>query len=257
MLSRPCPLSSLTLVNADNVAIMSTCDSQLLVVASSLVRDFRGSPSTRGGLVASRVTVFATVVAAVAMSFGAKRVVDSFVLASWGALGAAFGPVLIALLYRRRTSAGAALAGIVTGAAVAVGWQQLPLVDGEKHCLGYRYCPRSCRFVRVDLQVSHPHHFAGVLTCWASDLAALFQGVFEPRAMVRSWRESWIPNFPYRFMTNILWPFFHPLRHPQRTLTQYRAKYAAVGYTIPAIKGAAKQPLSQSLTEGENADVLR
>lgn len=133
----------------------------------------------------------------------------------------------------------------------------LLLVDGEKHCLGYRYCPRSCRFVRVDLQVSHPHHFAGVLTCWASDLAALFQGVFEPRAMVRSWRESWIPNFPYRFMTNILWPFFHPLRHPQRTLTQYRAKYAAVGYTIPAIKGAAKQPLSQSLTEGENADVLR
>lgn len=116
-------------------AIMSTCDSQLLVVASSLVRDFRGSPSTRGGLVASRVTVFATVVAAVAMSFGAKRVVDSFVLASWGALGAAFGPVLIALLYRRRTSAGAALAGIVTGAAVAVGWQQLPLVDGPDGAL--------------------------------------------------------------------------------------------------------------------------
>lgn len=114
-------------------AIMSTCDSQLLVVASSLVRDFRGTAGAERGLLVSRITVFATLVAAVAMSFGATRVVDSFVLASWGALGAAFGPLLIALLYRRRTPAGAALAGILVGAAVSVGWQQLPLVtvDGE------------------------------------------------------------------------------------------------------------------------------
>ena len=111
-------------------AIMSTCDSQLLVVASSLVRDFRSDSNRGQGLGASRITVFLTLVVAVAMSFGATRVVDSFVLASWAALGAAFGPILIVLLYRQRVTAGAAMIGILIGAAVSVLWQQLPLIAG-------------------------------------------------------------------------------------------------------------------------------
>ena len=132
----------------------------------------------------------------------------------------------------------------------------LLLVDEEEHCVGYRYCPRSCRFVRVDLQESHPHHFAGVLTCWATDLLALFQGFFEPRAMVRSWRESWVPMVPFRFMPNVLWMFFHPLRHPQRTLAQYRAKYASLEQASPAVQASAKHRTHRAVPEGERIDVL-
>ena len=102
-------------------AVMSTCDSQLLVIASSLVRDFRGrgrSGDAGAGLVSSRLTVGLALAVAVAISFGADRFVHPFVLLSWGALGAAFGPALLLLLYDARTTARGVLAAILGGAGL-------------------------------------------------------------------------------------------------------------------------------------------
>lgn len=114
-------------------AIMSTCDSQLLVIASSLLRDFRGQrpDGDVAGLASSRWTVAASVAIAVALILAdpeTKRV-GTFVLFSWAALGAAFGPPLVALLYGWGTSAAGVVAAMVLGAATVVVWGTVPALD--------------------------------------------------------------------------------------------------------------------------------
>ena len=103
-------------------AVMSTCDSQLLVVASSVVRDFgrRDRAAPRTGILRSRLAVFLTLAAAVAIGHGDLPLVNDMVLLSWAALGAAFGPPLLVALYDRRTTARGILAGMLTGVAGVV-----------------------------------------------------------------------------------------------------------------------------------------
>lgn len=97
-------------------AIMSTCDSQLLVIASSFVRDFKKRGAARKGIVASRVAVLVTLLAAVSLNYGDISLVNDLVLLSWGALGAALGPAVLALVYDARTSDRGVLAGVLVGA---------------------------------------------------------------------------------------------------------------------------------------------
>ena len=107
-------------------AIMSTCDSQLLVIASSALRDLLPGRGGRGGLLASRLAVTATLVGAVWMTFGESPLVNNLVLLSWFALGVGFGPAILLLLYDRRTSAAGVLAGVLTGVlGVAAVWYVL------------------------------------------------------------------------------------------------------------------------------------
>jgi len=116
-------------------AVMSTCDSQLLVVASSLVRDFRKRDKGEGGLGGSRVAVLATLAVAVVVTelAGDNQFVHGLVLLSWGALGAAFGPPLLMVLYDRRTTAAGVLGGILTGAVVTAVWSQVPALDSAMY----------------------------------------------------------------------------------------------------------------------------
>ncbi len=111
-------------------SIMSTCDSQLLVIASSLVRDFRGARREEG-TGASRATVLLVLLAAVALVLADPdgKAVGPFVLYSWAALGAAFGPPLFFALADRALPARAALAGVVAGAAGVVVWASVPALD--------------------------------------------------------------------------------------------------------------------------------
>ena len=107
-------------------AIMSTCDSQLLVIAASALRDLRpgrGVPEDSGGLTKSRVAVGLTLVVAVWLAFGESPLVLNFVLLSWFALGCGFGPAIIMVLYDRRTTARGVLGGVATGViGVAAVW---------------------------------------------------------------------------------------------------------------------------------------
>ena len=107
-------------------AIMSTCDSQLLVIASSFVRDLRSrrpDASHPSGIVLSRLAVLFTLLLAVALSYGDLPLVNNLVLLSWAALGAAFGPAVLFVLFDSRTTARGVLAGVVVGAlSVAAAW---------------------------------------------------------------------------------------------------------------------------------------
>lgn len=111
-------------------AIMSTCDSQLLVIASSLLRDFRQndsedseSPWTR------RLVVLGSLIAAVAISFGASQLVGPFVLFSWAALGAAFGPPLCLLLYGRSVKPMGVALAMIAGVGTVILWGKVEVLD--------------------------------------------------------------------------------------------------------------------------------
>jgi SSS family solute:Na+ symporter len=117
-------------------AIMSTADSQLLVAASSLVRDLYEKVVRRGRDVPqrrlvflSRVTVVALVGLALLLGLAAEDLVFWLVLFAWAGLGASLGPTSILALYWRRTTRAGVLAGLVAGTAVTVVWKLVPALD--------------------------------------------------------------------------------------------------------------------------------
>ncbi|MEX0690662.1 MAG: sodium/proline symporter [Gemmatimonadales bacterium] len=125
------PIAFGVVVAAIFAAIMSTADSQLLVAASAVVRDFWQKVLGRGtderGLVRlSRWTVAALVVIALVFGSMADRVVFWLVLFAWAGLGAALGPPSILMLFWKRTTAAGAIAGMVTGAVTVVVWYFVP-----------------------------------------------------------------------------------------------------------------------------------
>jgi sodium/proline symporter len=114
-------------------AIMSTADSQLLVAASSVVRDLyekiikKGVEVPQAKLVLySRVVVFAIVVLALIFGFYAEDLVFWLVLFAWAGLGAAIGPTSILALYWKGTTRAGIFAGLITGTLVTVAWYLTP-----------------------------------------------------------------------------------------------------------------------------------
>jgi SSS family solute:Na+ symporter len=111
-------------------AILSTADSQLLVVASTLVRDLyektmaggSGADETRRLRLSRMVVVLAGVVAMV-LAFAARDLVFWLVLFAWGGLGASFGTTLIFSLYWKRTTRAGVVAGMITGTVVTILWK--------------------------------------------------------------------------------------------------------------------------------------
>jgi SSS family solute:Na+ symporter len=117
-------------------AILSTADSQLLVAASSVVRDFyekilhRGETIPQKRLVKySRVVVVLLVAAALVFGVLAENLVFWLVLFAWAGLGAAIGPPSILALFWRRTTHQGVIAGLLTGAAVTFIWERTPFLS--------------------------------------------------------------------------------------------------------------------------------
>ena len=111
-------------------AILSTADSQLLVVASTFVRDLYEKIlkksvviSEKTKLKLSRWVVFFSGLLAVILAWVAQDLVFWLVLFAWGGLGAAFGTALIFSLYWPRTTRAGILAGMVTGTVVTILWK--------------------------------------------------------------------------------------------------------------------------------------
>ena len=119
-------------------AIMSTADSQLLVAASSVVRDLyqkvvrgdRQLPQRRLVLL-SRLVVLALVVLALGLGLLASDLVFWLVLFAWAGLGAAIGPTSILALYWRGTTRAGVVAGLVTGTATTILWKLSPVLSGR------------------------------------------------------------------------------------------------------------------------------
>ncbi len=157
-------------------AIMSTADSQLLVAASSVVRDLyekvlrRGRPVPQRRLVLlSRLAVAALVALALVLGLGAEDLVFWLVLFAWAGLGAALGPTSILALYWRRTTRAGVLAGLVAGTVVTVAWKLTPALSGRLYELIPGFLAGLAATVLVSLATRPPE-----------GVEAMFRAMAEP-----------------------------------------------------------------------------
>ncbi|MCY4473357.1 MAG: sodium/proline symporter PutP [Kistimonas sp.] len=124
------PLIAGVLLAAILAAIMSTADSQLLVSSSALAEDFyRGllkkDASEKAVMGVGRLGVIGIALIALLLAMDPESSVLELVSYAWAGFGAAFGPVLIFSLYWKRMNRQGALAGMLTGGATVILWQQV------------------------------------------------------------------------------------------------------------------------------------
>lgn len=108
-------------------AIMSTVDSLLLLASSAVVRDTLQKivGSTRSDKTLAGYGKFVTIligVIGVAFAIGEVKIIFWFILFAWSGLGAAFGPVIICMLYYKRTTLPGVAAGMLGGFLTSVIW---------------------------------------------------------------------------------------------------------------------------------------
>ncbi len=111
-------------------AILSTADSQLLVVASTIVRDiyekiwFKHVKLDESfKLKISRIVVLLSGLLAVVLAYLAQDLIFWLVLFAWSGLGASIGPAIILSLYWKRTTIAGVTAGMITGSVVTIIWK--------------------------------------------------------------------------------------------------------------------------------------
>jgi len=117
-------------------AIMSTADSQLLVSASSIVRDIYQRIIKKGEeipqrtmVLMSRSAVFVLVVIAVFLSIRAEEVVFWLVLFAWAGLGAAIGSTsILAIFWKGATRAGV-ITGLLVGTVSVFVWKNISMLE--------------------------------------------------------------------------------------------------------------------------------
>jgi sodium/proline symporter len=110
---------------------MSTADSQLLVVTSSVVEDFyvkllgiRKDPRTL--ILVSRIATIVISAVALFLAFRNTDLIFNLVSYAWSGLGASFGPPLLLSLRWKGTTFHGVLAGMITGAVSNVIWKNVP-----------------------------------------------------------------------------------------------------------------------------------
>jgi len=110
-------------------AIMSTADSQLLVVASSVDRDWKGGRGTNIG--SARIAIILVVFLAVILSLYAPETIFNRVVFAWTALGASLVPMVFSKVLNWRLSAKAAGSSILVGFLMTVVFHLLPDTPGD------------------------------------------------------------------------------------------------------------------------------
>lgn len=118
------------LVGGIFAAILSTADSQLLVVASTFVRDIYEKIIHKDRIISendklriSRWVVLAAGIIAMGLAWAAKDLIFWLVLFAWGGLGASFGPVLILSLYWKGLTRQGVLSAMISGTTVILIWR--------------------------------------------------------------------------------------------------------------------------------------
>ena len=108
-------------------AIMSTVDSLLLLASSAVVRDttqkiFRSAKSDKTLAGYGKVVTIVIGVIGIAFAIGEVKLIFWFILFAWSGLGAAFGPVIICMLYYKKTTLAGVAAGMLGGFLTSVIW---------------------------------------------------------------------------------------------------------------------------------------
>jgi sodium/proline symporter len=108
-------------------AIMSTADSLLLLASSAVVRDtmqrILGSEKSDHRLaIYGKIATLVIGALGVLLAFKVEALIFWFVLFAWSGLGSAFGPVVLCLLYYKKTTGAGVMAGMLAGFLTSVVW---------------------------------------------------------------------------------------------------------------------------------------
>ncbi|MCK5840501.1 MAG: sodium/proline symporter, partial [Bacteroidales bacterium] len=115
-------------------AMMSTADSQLLVITSSVIEDFYHKTLGRdvSGRVLLNLSRIITVVVGLMgflIAITSEKLIFSMVSYAWAGLGSSFGPALLLMLKWKRTTAKGVLAGMITGTFSTIIWSEITFLD--------------------------------------------------------------------------------------------------------------------------------
>lgn len=112
-------------------ATISTMDSQILVLATSLTEDFykrifHKNATSKQLLWISRLFVLLVTAFAYSIAYFKINTIYSLVFYAWSGLGSSFGPLLFFSLYSKKANKYGAWAGIITGGLISLIW---PLIN--------------------------------------------------------------------------------------------------------------------------------
>ncbi len=116
-------------------AMMSTADSQLLVVTSAFSEDISrrilGRELSAAGQVAlSRLVTFLVGGAAFTLALASKETVYGMVSYAWSGLGASFGPVILLMVSWKGFNRQGAVATMIAGTLTTIVWKNVAVLDG-------------------------------------------------------------------------------------------------------------------------------
>ncbi len=115
-------------------AMMSTADSQLLVISSSIIEDlfhqtFGREVSEKSLLRSSRIITIAVGLIGFGIAVTSDKLIFSMVSYAWAGLGSSFGPLILLMLTWKKVTWQGTIAGLVTGFVSTVVWSELTLLD--------------------------------------------------------------------------------------------------------------------------------
>jgi len=115
-------------------AMMSTADSQLLVISSSIIEDLfhrtlGWDVSDRALLKGSRWITIVVGLIGFVIALTSDKLIFSMVSYAWAGLGSSFGPLILLMLTWKKVTWQGTIAGLLTGFMTTVVWSELTSLD--------------------------------------------------------------------------------------------------------------------------------
>ena len=115
-------------------AMMSTADSQLLVITSSVIEDFYhktlGKDVTEKRLLyLSRIITIVVGAIGFIIAITSENLIYELVSYAWAGLGSSFGPALLLILYWKKITSKGVIAGMLTGSISTVIWSNIDALE--------------------------------------------------------------------------------------------------------------------------------
>jgi sodium/proline symporter len=115
-------------------AMMSTADSQLLVISSSIIEDLfhrtlGWEVGDRALLKGSRWITIVVGLTGFLIALTSNKLIFSMVSYAWAGLGSSFGPLILLMLTWKKVTWQGTIAGLVTGFVTTVVWSELTMLD--------------------------------------------------------------------------------------------------------------------------------
>jgi sodium/proline symporter len=124
------PLAAGVVISGILAASMSSSDSFMLIVASSLANDIfkdfiKKDASEVMVMWMARITMLVVTVFGIVIALSGNQSIFRVVSYAWAGLGACFGPLMLFSLFWKRTTFPAAVAGMLSGGVVVILWKNV------------------------------------------------------------------------------------------------------------------------------------